>query len=115
MSILPPYPKKTKSFEELIPWLYLKCISAGDFSKALSALVDKNTKGFSQPVVGKSKARWKEEYDTWWQRDLLKKHYMHCWVDGIYCSVRMDHRQCILVIIGAATSGKKELIAVEGG
>lgn len=114
-NILPPYLRKTKSLEELIPWLYLKGISAGDFSEALSALVGKNAKGFSQPVVSKLKAKWKEEYDTWCQRDLSKKHYVYCWVDGIYCNVRMDDRQCILVIMGATASGKKELIAVEGG
>lgn len=114
-SILPAYLRKTKSLEELIPWLYLKGISAGDLSEALSALVGKNAKGFSQTVVSKLKAKWKEEYDGWCRRDLSKKHYVYCWVDGVYCNVRMDDRQCILVIMGATANGKKELLAVEGG
>lgn len=114
-SILPVYLRKTKSLEELIPWLYLKGVSAGDFSDALSALVGKNAKGFNQPVVSRLKAKWKDEYNAWCQRDLSKKHYIYCWVDGIHCNVRMDDKQCILVIMGATANGKKELIAVEGG
>jgi transposase-like protein len=113
--ILPPYLRKTKSLEELIPWLYLKGVSAGDFGDALSALVGKDAKGFSQPVVSRLKVKWKDEYEIWCQRDLSHKHYVYCWVDGIHCNVRMDDKQCILVVMGATATGKKELIAVEGG
>jgi len=114
-SILPPYLRKTKSLEELIPWLYLKGISAGDLSEALTALIGENAKGFSQPVVSRLKLKWKEEYDAWRKRDLSKKSYVYFWVDGIHCNVRMDDKQCILVVMGATSTGKKELIAVEGG
>ena len=114
-SILPPYLRKTRSMEELIPWLYLKGVSAGDLSDALSALIGENAKGFSQPVVSRLKQSWKEEYDTWRKRDLSKKSYVYFWVDGIHCNVRMDDKQCILVVMGAAADGKKELVAVEGG
>ena len=114
-SILPPYLRKTKSIEEFIPWLYLKGISAGDFSEVLASLVGVDAKGFSQPVVSKLKHKWKQEHEAWSKRDLSKKRYTYIWVDGIYCNVRMDDKQCLLVVMGATKSGKKELIAVEGG
>ncbi len=114
-SILPSYLRKTKSLEELIPWLYLKGISAGDFSEALAAIIGKDAKGFSQPVVSRLKSKWKDEFDNWRNRDLSEKRYVYCWVDGIHCNVRMDDKQCILVVMGATPDGKKELVAVEGG
>ena len=114
-SILPPYLRKTKSLEELIPWLYLKGISTGDFSEALSAIIGKETGGFSQPVISRLKTKWKEEFDQWSRRDLTGKRYVYCWVDGISCNARMDDKQCLLVIMGAPPEGKKELIAIEGG
>jgi transposase-like protein len=76
-SILPPYLRKTKSLEELIPFLYLKGISAGDFGEASAALVGENAKGFSQPVVSRLKTKWKEEYDSWRGRDLSGKPYAY--------------------------------------
>ena len=114
-SIIPRYLRKTRKMEELIPWLYLKGISAGDMGEALEALVGKNAKGFSQPVVSKLKKKWKQEYEVWRKRDLSRKRYAYIWVDGIHCNVRMDDRQCILVVIGATEEGRKELLAVEGG
>jgi len=84
-------------------------------AEALEALIGKDAKGFSQPVVSKLKRKWKGEYDSWKKRDLSKKKYVYLWVDGIYANVRMDDRQCILVVIGATEEGKKELLAVEGG
>ena len=114
-SILPPYLRKTKSLEELIPWLYLKGISTGDFSEALSAIIGKDSTGFSQAVVSRLKAKRKNEFDHWRQRDLSDKRYVYCWVDGIYCTARMDDKQCLLVVMGATPEGKKELIAIEGG
>jgi putative transposase len=114
-SLIPSYLRKTKSLEDLIPWLYLKGISAGDMAEALEALIGKDAKGFSQPVVSKLKKNWKGEYDNWRKRDLSKKRYVYIWVDGIHANVRMDDKQCILVVIGATKDGKKELLAVEGG
>jgi transposase-like protein len=113
--IIPKYLRKTKSLEELIPFLYLKGISAGDMGDALEALVGKDANGFSQPVVSRLKKKWKGEFDTWKQRDLSRKHYVYIWVDGIHLNVRMDDKQCILVVIGATKDGRKELLAVEDG
>jgi transposase-like protein len=114
-SILPPYLRKTKSMEELIPWLYLKGVSTGDFSDALAALVGPDAPGLSSATISRSKAVWQKELDQWQRRDLAGKRYVYFWADGIYCNVRMDDKQCLLVIIGATEDGCKELVAIEGG
>lgn len=114
-NILPPYLRKTKSMEELIPWLYLKGISTGDFTEALAALVGKDASGFSPGTVCRLKAKWKTELEQWRKRDLSSKRYVYFWVDGLYCNVRMEQRQCLLIIIGALENGKKELVALEDG
>ena len=114
-SLLPPYLKKTKSMEELIPWLYLKGVSTNDFSDALAALVGKDSPGLSASTISRLKSIWQEDLDVWKKRDLSSKRYVYIWADGIYCNVRMEERQCLLVIIGATQDGKKELLALESG
>ena len=118
-SILPPYLRKSKSIEELIPWLYLKGISTGDFSEALQSLIGPNASGFSANVVVRLKEQWSQEYDTWSKRDLTEKQYVYVWADGIYANVRLEDeansRQCLLVLMGATAAGEKELIAVMDG
>jgi transposase-like protein len=114
-SILPPYLRKTKSMEELIPWLYLKGVSTGDFSDALAALVGQDAPGLSAPTISRLKSIWQQDLDQWQKRDLSAKRYVYFWADGIYCNVRMDDKQCLLVIIGATEEGNKELVAIEGG
>jgi transposase-like protein len=114
-SLLPPYLKKTKSMEELIPWLYLKGVSTNDFSDALSALVGKDSPGLSSSTISRLKSIWQEDLDKWKKRDLSLKRYVYIWADGIYCNVRMEEKQCLLVIIGATEDGKKELLALDNG
>lgn len=114
-NILPGYLRKTKSLEELIPWLYLKGVSTGDFSEALSALVGKDAPGLSPSTISRLKSGWEDEMKEWKKRDLSGKHYVYWWIDGLYCNVRMEEKQCLLVIIGATTEGDKELIAIEDG
>ena len=114
-SLLPPYLRKTRSMEELIPWLYLKGISTGDFSEALAALVGKDAPGLSASTISRLKSVWEEEYEQWQKRDLSHKRYVYIWADGIYCNVRMEGKQCLLVIIGASKDGKKELLSLESG
>jgi len=114
-SLLPPYLRKTKSMEELIPWLYLKGISTNDFTEALSALVGKDAPGLSASTISRLKSIWQEDLEQWQKRDLSHKRYVYIWADGIYCNVRMEERQCLLVIIGATENGKKELIALDSG
>ena len=114
-NILPVYLRKTKSMETLIPWLYLKGISTGDFTEALAALVGQDAPGLSASTISRLKTVWEDEYQQWQNRDLSSNHYVYIWADGIYCNVRMDDKQCILVIIGATKDGDKELLAIEGG
>lgn len=114
-AILPPYLRKTRSLEALLPWLYLKGISTGDFTDALAALLGEGAPGLSPATISRLKAIWQDEYKTWQQRDLSKKRYVYFWADGVYCNVRMDDKQCLLVIVGATEDGRKELVALEGG
>jgi putative transposase len=115
-AILPPYLRKTKSIEELIPWLYLKGISTGDFSEALAAILGPQAKGLSATTVTRLKAVWQQEYEAWGQRSLADKHYVYVWADGVHFNIRLEQdRQCILVLMGATADGKKELIAITDG
>ena len=114
--ILPPYLRRTKSVEELIPWLYLKGISTGDFSEALASLLGKEAPGLSASTVVRLKQSWEADFKDWNQRSLEGKRYAYIWVDGIHFNVRLEeHRQCILVVMGATEDGKKELLAVQDG
>lgn len=118
-NILPPYLRRSKSIEELIPWLYLKGVSTGDFQEALQALLGENAVGLSANVVVKLKEQWAAEYDEWSKRDLSGKQYVYLWADGIHVNVRLEEegndRQCMLVLMGALADGTKELVAVVDG
>jgi transposase-like protein len=114
--ILPPYLRKTKAVEELIPWLYLKGISSGDFSEALAALLGPQAPGLSASTVTRLKGIWQEEYQQWSKRSLAGKRYVYVWADGVYFNIRLQEgRQCILVLLGVTAEGKKELIAIQDG
>jgi transposase-like protein len=115
-AILPPYLRKTRSIEELIPWLYLKGVSTGDFSEALAALLGPDAKGLSANTVTRLKAVWQQEYEAWSKRSLAGKHYASVWADGVHFNIRLEEgRQCIPVLMGATADGKKELIAPGDG
>ena len=115
-SILPPYLRRTKSIEELLPWLYLKGLSTGDFSTALTALLGQDAAGLSAATISRLKEVWKEEHQRWSKRELTGKNFVYIWVDGVHFGVRLeDASQCILVVIGATVDGKKELVAMLDG
>lgn len=114
-SLLPPYLKRARSVEELLPWLYLKGVSTGDYQDALAALLGDQAKGLSANTISRLKQHWIDEHRSWCQRDLGQKRYVYLWADGVYSNVRMDDRLCLLVIIGVTEHGRKELIAVEDG
>lgn len=115
-TILPPYLRKTRSLEELIPWLYLKGVSTGDFTEALKALLGPDAPGLSATTVTRLKAAWGAEYDAWSKRSLEGKRYVYVWADGVHFNIRLEQeRQCILVLMGATADGQKELIAVADG
>jgi len=115
-SILPPYARRTKSLEVLIPILYLKGISTGDFEEALGALLGKDAGGLSASTIARLKEAWVDEHARWRDRDLSAKRYVYVWVDGIYVQARLeDDAQCLLVIIGATPEGNKELVGLTDG
>jgi transposase-like protein len=117
--ILPPYLRRTKSIDELIPWLYLRGISTGDFSDALQAILGPQAKGLSATNVVRLKECWQQEWKTWSQQSLEGKEYVYLWADGIHFNIRLEgpgnNKQCILVLMGATADGRKELIAVADG
>jgi putative transposase len=114
--VLPPFLRRTRNVEELLPWLYLKGISTGQFGEALSALLGPDAPGLSASTVGRLVATWQQEHDRWQGRDLSTRRYVYVWADGVYFTPRLDHdRQCMLVLIGADAHGKKELLAIEDG
>lgn len=113
--ILPPYLRKTKVIEELIPWLYLKGITTNDMSEALIHLGFDGA-GLSATSVVRMKELWTDEYHHWNQRDLSQKQYVYIWADGLYFGCRLtDERPCVLTIMGATADGRKELIAIHDG
>ena len=115
-SFVPPYLRKAKSVEELLPWLYLKGISTGDFSEALASLVGPDADGLSASTITRLKSTWWDEYEAWRKRDLTGKRYVYIWADGFYFNPRLDDdRQCMLVIIGADEYGNKDVLGIMDG
>jgi len=115
-AILPPYARRSRSVETLLPILHLKGISTGDFSEALSALLGKQAAGLSASSISRLKEGWLDEHKRWNARDLSAKRYVYVWCDGIHLQARMeDEAQCILVILGATPEGRKELVGFTDG
>ena len=115
-AILPPYARRSKYLEVLIPILYLKGISTGEFEEALAALLGKDAGGLSATTIGRLKEAWSEEHARWSKRDLSAKHYVYFCADGIHVQARLeDAAACLLVIIGATSEGKKELVGLIDG
>jgi putative transposase len=115
-ALLPPYLRRTKTIEELLPWLYLKGISTGGFGEALNALLGRDAPGLSAGTISRLKTIWQEEHVQWEKRSLAHKRYVYLWIDGIHFGVRMEEaNQCILVVMGATAEGKKELVALTDG
>jgi putative transposase len=115
-AILPPYARRSKSLEVLIPILYLKGVSTGDFEEALAALLGPDAGGLSASTIGRLKDAWADEHVHWLKRDLSARRYVYFWADGIHVQARLeDAAQCLLVIIGATPEGKKELVGLIDG
>ena len=114
-TLVPPYLKRTKSVEEFIPWLYLKGVSTGEMQPALEVLLGEGAKGLSANTVSRLKQQWEQDYDQWRKRDLSKRRYVYIWADGIYSKVRLEDKLCLLVVIGADDTGRKEVLAVVDG
>jgi len=115
-AILPKWARRTRSLDALLPVLYLRGISTGDFQEALAALLGDGAPNLSPSVIGRLKEEWTIEYDRWQRRDLSAKRYVYIWADGVYLQARMeDSAACMLVVIGATPEGKKDLIGFQVG
>ena len=115
-SILPKWARRTKSLDALLPVLYLRGVSSGDFQEALTALLGKDAPNLSPAVIARLTAEWQAEYNAWQQRNLSARRYVYVWADGVYLQARMeDNAECMLVLIGATPEGKKELIGFQTG
>lgn len=114
-SLIPPYLKRSKNLEELLPVLYLKGISTGDFQETLESLLGTGAKGLSAATISRLKTGWQEEYETW-RKEAIQERIVYLWVDGLYLNVRLeDSRHCLLVVIGLTEEGEKRFLAIEDG
>lgn len=114
--ILPPYMRRSPRLEEVLPWLYLKGLSSGDFGEALAALLGPEAAGLSASTIVRLKARWSEEYEAWRKRSLAGTECVYVWADGVHVPIRLeDDDLTLLVMIGVRRDGRKELLALEEG
>jgi putative transposase len=115
-ALLPPYIRRSNSLGALLPWLYLKGVSTGDFAEALQALLGPEAPGLSPATISRLKQAWHDELTQWQGRSLQGKRYVYFWGDGVYFETRLEEaRHCILVIIGATSDGQKELVGLWDG
>src|SRR5215210_7089128 len=115
-AILPKWARRTRSLYALLPILYLRGLSTGDFQEALAALLGKDAPNLSPSVVTRLTTEWQAEYERWQARDLSARRYVYVWADGVYLQARMeDQAECILVLIGATPEGRKELVGFQVG
>ena len=115
-SILPKWARRTRSLDALLPILYLRGISTGDFQEALAALLGRDAPNLSPSVIARLSAEWQVEYEHWQRRDLSARRYVYLWADGVYLQARMEeHAECMLVMIGATPEGGKELVGFQVG
>ena len=115
-SILPKWARRTKSLDALLPVLYLRGISTGDFREALAALLGKGAANLSPAAITRLVAEWQADYAAWLKRDLSARRYVYVWADGVYLQARMEaNAECMLVVIGATPEGKKELLGFQTG
>ncbi len=115
-AILPRWARRTRSLDALLPILYLRGISMGDFQEALGALLGKEAPNLSPSVIARLRGEWEADYACWQRRDLSARRYVYVWADGVYLQARMEPQaECMLVLIGATPEGKKELIGFQVG
>jgi hypothetical protein len=115
-SILPKWARRSRSLDALLPILYLRGVSTGDFQEALTALLGKDAPNLSPGVISRLTDGWQEDYERWSRRDLSARRYVYIWADGVYLQARMEPTaECMLVVIGATPEGKKELLGFQVG
>ncbi|GGD30262.1 hypothetical protein GCM10011358_12880 [Sinisalibacter lacisalsi] len=114
--ILPRWARRSRSLDALLPVLYLRGISTGDFQEALAAILGKDAPNLSPSVISRLTGEWQREYDRWQRWDLSARRYAYIWADGVYLQARMEPQaESILIILGATPEGKKELVGFQVG
>ena len=115
-AILPRWARRTRSLDAVLPVLYLRGLSMGDFQEALGALLGKEVPNLSPSVIARLRGEWETDYARWQKRDLSARRYVYVWADGVYLQARMEPQaECMLVLIGATPEGKKELLGFQVG
>src|SRR6266446_2020812 len=115
-AILPRWSRRTRSLDAVLPILYLRGVSMGDFQEALAALLGRDAPNLSPSVIARLRSDWEADYGRWQRRDLSARHYVYIWADGVYLQARMEPQaECMLVLIGATPEGKKELLGFQVG
>ena len=115
-AILPRWSRRTRSLDALLPILYLRGVSMGDFQAALAALLGPDAPNLSPSVIARLRGEWEADYARWQRRDLSARRYVYVWADGVYLQARMEPQaECMLVLIGATPEGKKELLGFQVG
>ena len=115
-TLLPRWARRTTSLDALLPLLYLRGVSAGDFQEALGVLLGKDAPNLSPSVIARLKESWADDYARWQRRDLSARRYVYVWADGVYLQARMEPvADCMLVMIGATPEGRKELLGFQVG
>ena len=115
-TILPRWARRTRSLDALLPILYLRGVSMGDFGEALAALLGRDAPNLSPSVIARLRGEWETDYSRWQRRDLSARRYVYVWADGVYLQARMEPQaECMLVLIGATPEGRKELLGFQVG
>lgn len=114
-ALLPPYLRKARRVEAVVPWLYLKGVSTNDFGEALEALLGGEVKGLSPAAITRMKRVWEEQYEEWQEREWHGHEFVYVWADGIYVNIRQEERRCILVVVGCDIHGRKHFLALDAG
>jgi putative transposase len=114
-AILPAYMRKSPKVTEVLPILYLRGLSTGDFAPALGEFFGSDA-GLSASTVNRLTEAWQAEHEDWSTRDLSGLDYVYLWADGVHFNIRLEEdRLCCLVIVGVRPDGTKELVALADG
>ena len=115
-AILPRWARHSKSLDALLPVLYLRGISTGDFRGALSVLLGTDAPNLSPNVISRLTGEWQQEHDPWQRRDLSARRYVYIWADSVYWQAQIKGRaECMLILLEATPGTSKEFVSFQVG
>jgi len=113
--ILPRYARRSPKVADVLPVLYLRGLSTGDFAPALAEFFGTDA-SLSATSIGRLLETWGDEYTVFESRDLSGSDFVYVWADGVHFRIRLEEdRLCCLVVIGVRADGSKELLACSDG